>query len=135
MKTNYLAVVVSAIVYWVLGSVWYTVLFGKQWMALENISGPRPGSSMVFPFVVTFLLDLLMAFVLAQLCTWRGVNTAARGSSLGVLLWIGFVATTMYTNYIYEMRPNSLFVINSGYVLVGFVLMGAILGAWQKKPA
>lgn len=135
MKTNYLAVIVSAIAYWVLGAVWYTVLFGKQWMALENISGPKEGASMVFPFVVTFLLDLLMAFVLAQLCTWRSANTASRGASLGVLMWIGFVATTMYTNYIYEMRPNALFLINSGYVLVGFILMGAILGAWAKKSA
>lgn len=135
MKTNYLAVIVSAIAYWVLGAFWYTVLFGKQWMALENISGPKPGSSMAFPFVVTFLLDLLMAFVLAQLCTWRNASTAARGASLGVLMWIGFVAPPIYTNYIYEMRPNALFLINVCYVLVGFILMGAILGAWTKKSA
>jgi hypothetical protein len=135
MKTNYPAVVVSAIAYWLLGSVWYTVLFGKQWMALENISGTQPAASMAFTFTASFLLDLVMAFVLAQLCTWRNANTPARAASLGVLMWIGFVAPTMYTNYIYEMRPNSLFLINAGYVLVGFCLMGAILGAWTKKPA
>jgi hypothetical protein len=78
---------------------------------------------------------LLMAFVLAQLCTWRNASTAARGASLGVLMWIGFVAPTIYTNYIYEMRSNTLFLINVGYVLVGFILMGAILGAWSKKSA
>ena len=135
MKTNYVAVVVSGIAYWLLGALWYTVLFGKQWMAFENISGPKAGSSMVFPFVVTFLLDVLIAFVLAQLCTWRSVNTAARGASLGVLMWIGFVATTMYTNHIYEMRPSGLFLINGGYVLAGLILIGAILGAWTKKSA
>jgi hypothetical protein len=90
---------------------------------------------MAFPFIVTFLLDLLMAFVLAQLCTWRNASTAARGASLGVLMWIGFVAPTIYTNYIYEMRSNTLLLINVGYVLVGFILMGAILGAWTKKSA
>lgn len=135
MKTNYAAVIVAGIAYWVLGAVWYTGLFGKQWMALENISPQQPGPHMAFTFTVSFLLDLVMAFVLAQLCTWRSANTAAHGASLGVLMWIGFVAPMMYTNYIYEMRPNALFLINAGYVLVGFCLMGAILGAWSKKAA
>ncbi|GAC1637645.1 MAG: DUF1761 domain-containing protein [Candidatus Acidiferrum sp.] len=133
MKTNYLAVVVSGIAYWLLGALWYTVLFGKQWMALEGFTQQTPRPSMAFTFVVSVLLDILMAFVLAQLCTWRSASTAARGASLGVLMWIGFVAPSIYTNYIYEMRSNSLFLINTGYVLVGFILMGAILGAWTKK--
>ena len=34
MKTNYPAVFVSALVYWILGAVWYGALFNKQWMAL-----------------------------------------------------------------------------------------------------
>lgn len=135
MKTNYLAVIVTGIAYWLLGALWYTVLFGKQWMALENISGPQPGSKMAFTFITSFLLDLLMALVLAQLCAWRNASTAARGASLGVLMWVGFVAPTIYTNYIYESRPNALFAINAGYVLFGFCLMGAILGAWTKKSA
>jgi hypothetical protein len=35
----------------------------------------------------------------------------------------------------YEMRPKQLFAINEFYVLVGLCMMGAILGAWTKKPA
>src|SRR5262249_49496964 len=135
MKTNYLAVIVSGIAYWLLGAVWYTVLFGKQWMALEGLSEQGPHPNMAFTFIGSFLLDVLMAFVLAQLCTWRSANTSARGASLGVLMWIGFVAPTIYTNYMYEMRSNTLFLINAGYVLVGFILMGAILGASTKKSA
>ena len=38
MKTNYAAVIVSAIVYWLLGAVWFGMLFMKPWMALEGIS-------------------------------------------------------------------------------------------------
>jgi hypothetical protein len=33
------------------------------------------------------------------------------------------------------MRPVELFAINEFYALVGFCLMGAILGAWTKKAA
>jgi hypothetical protein len=80
-------------------------------------------------------LNLLIAFVLSQICVWRNANTAARGAALGILLWIGFVGPIAFTNYMYEMRPMQLFAINEFYSLVGLCLMGLILGAWTKKAA
>jgi|SRR6267142_3263363 len=136
MKTNYVAVIVSAVVYWVLGAIWYGFLFGKAWMDLEHLSMDQAKSmNPVLPYFITFVLNLVIAFFLAQLCTWRNASTAARGASLGVLLWIGFVGPITYTTNMYEMRPFNLFLINEGYSLVGLLLMGAILGAWTKKPA
>ena len=134
MKTNYAAVFVSALAYWVLGALWYGFLFAKPWMALEHLSEEQVKSmNPVLPYIITFALNLLIAFVLAQICIWRSANTAARGAALGILLWIGFVGPVTFTNYMYEMRPVPLFAINEFYSLVGLCLMGAILGAWTKK--
>ncbi|HLZ13433.1 MAG TPA: DUF1761 domain-containing protein [Candidatus Acidoferrum sp.] len=139
MKTNYFAVVVAAIAYWLLGAVWFGVVFGKPWLQLEQIPpeqiGAMKGAAIAFPYVMSFLLNLIIAFVLAQLCAWRNATTAARGASLGVLLWLGIVGPVTYTTSMYELRPLNLFLINEGYVLVGLFLMGAILGAWTKKSA
>jgi Protein of unknown function (DUF1761) len=136
MKTNYPAVVVCAVAYWMLGGLWYGLLFGPRWMALENLTIEQ-GKSMnsALPYIVTLVLDLLIAFVLAQLCVWRNANTAGRGSAIGVLLWIGIVAPITFTTHMYEMRPKELFAINEFYPLVGLCLMGVILGAWTKKSA
>jgi Protein of unknown function (DUF1761) len=137
MKTNYLAVVVAAIAYWILGAIWFGFLFGKSWLQLERISDEQlaamKGAATAVPYVISFVLGLVIAFVLAQLCAWRNATTAARGASLGVLLWLGIVAPVTYTTNMYEMRPANLFLINEGYVLVGLLIMGAILGAWTKK--
>jgi hypothetical protein len=136
MKTNYAAVFVSAIVYWILGAVWFGVLFSKPWMALEHVTEEQARSmNPVLPYVISFALNLLIAFVLAQICTWRNANSAGRGAAVGILLWIGFVGPVTYTTYMYEMRPKELFAINEFYPLVGLCLMGAILGAWTKKSA
>jgi hypothetical protein len=136
MKTNYAAVVVSAVVYWLLGAVWYGILFSKPWMALEQMTAEKAGSmNPVLPYIITFALNILIAFVLAQICTWRNANTAARGAAVGILLWIGFIGPVNYTTYMYEMRPMKLFAINEFYSLVGLFLMGLILGAWTKKAA
>jgi Protein of unknown function (DUF1761) len=134
MKTNYPAVLVAAVAYWIMGALWFGVLFAKPWMALEHVSDEQARSiNPVLPYVVSFLLNLLIAFVLAQLCLWRNATTAARGAALGVLLWIGFVGPITYTTYMYEMRPWQLFAINQFYPLAGLCVMGAILGAWTKK--
>jgi hypothetical protein len=136
MKTNYAAVFVSALAYWILGALWYAMLFNKTWIALEQIDvNKAQNMNQVVLTVVTFLLNLLIAFVLAQICVWRNANTAARGAALGILLWIGFVGPVTFTTYMYEMRPVQLFAINEFYPLVGLCLMGAILGAWTKKAA
>jgi hypothetical protein len=136
MKTNYAAVVVAAIAYWLLGALWYGVLFGARWMVLENVSMEQAKSmNPVLPYVISFILNLLIAYSLAQICIWRNANTIGRGASVGVLLWIGFIGPITYTTYMYEMRPKELFAINQFYPLAGMVLMGAIIGAWTKKSA
>jgi hypothetical protein len=136
MKTNYPAVIVSAVAYWLLGALWFGVLFSKPWMAFEQITVEQARSmNPILLYIITFGLNLLIALVLAQLCIWRNANTAGRGAALGILVWIGFIGPITYSTYMYEMRPKELFAINEFYPLVGLCLMGTILGAWKKKTA
>jgi hypothetical protein len=136
MKINYVAVFICAVLYFLLGWLWYGVLFGQRWMALEGIAtSQEPASKMATQFITSFLLGLLMAFVLANVCAWRNANTAARGAAIGVLLWIGFVGPVTFTTNMYEGRPKLLFAINNFYPLVGLWMMGMVLGLWKKKPA
>src|ERR1700721_568424 len=136
MKTNYPAVFVSALAYWLLGALWYGTLFNKQWMSLENISMENAkAQSSPWPYIITFVLNLLIAFVLAQICAWRNANTAARGAAIGILLWIGIVGPITFTTNMYEIGPPGLFAVNNFCPLVGLCLMGAILGAWTKTTA
>jgi hypothetical protein len=134
MKINYVAVVICAVVYWLLGGLWYGMVFSQRWMALENMTEAQARTmNPVLPYIITFILNLLIAFVLAQICSWRNANTAGRGAAIGVLLWVGIVAPITYTTHMYEMRPKELFAINEFYPLVGLCLMGLILGVWPKK--
>jgi len=49
-----------------------------------------------------------------------------------VALWLGLIASTFATEYVFEARSLQIFVVNTGYPLVGILLMGIILGAWKK---
>jgi hypothetical protein len=47
--------------------------------------------------------------------------------------WGGFVATTFLTEYVFELRSVTIWLITAGYPLIGMLIMGAILGTWRKK--
>jgi hypothetical protein len=132
-KINILAVVVAAVVYWLLGAAWFTILKGP-WMAgigktLEQLQkGVNPGIA----YTVAFACNLIMAYVLGWVLVSTGEQTALRGAMIGALMWAGLVATSFGTAYVFEGRSFQIFAISAGYPLAGLVIMGAIVGAWKK---
>jgi len=127
-EVNYLAVALAALSAFVLGGLWYSVLFGRQWMALTGQSEEKLKSGN--PAVVfggAFVLNLLAALVLAMFIG-RGADiqfAAAAGLAVG-LCW---VTASLGVNYLFERRPLGLWLINGGYFTLQFTAMGAILGA------
>ena len=105
-------------------------------MALEGLKMEQlQQQSPTVPYIIAMLANLVLACVLAKVCVWKHADTAVKGAALGVLLWVGFIATTSFTTYLFEGRSKQLFLINYGYSLVGLLLTGAILGTWKKKGA
>jgi len=76
----------------------------------------------------TFLFSFLAAFVLS---IFLG-NESSLGLSVGTGFAIGlfWVSSSLGLSYLYEQRPVKLFLINSGYYVSQFSLMGLILGGW-----
>jgi hypothetical protein len=56
--------------------------------------------------------------------------TALRGAMIGAFCWLGFAGATSFATALFSMKPKELWLINSGYNLVSFVIAGAILGVW-----
>jgi len=130
-EINYLAVLVSALAFFVIGAIWYSpVLFANAWMKELGFSKERfEGGSMVKTFGVSFLLMLVMAFNLAAFIgNGMGVQF---GATAGALTGIGWVALAIGINYLYERRSFRIWLINAGYMAVSFTVMGSIIGAWQ----
>jgi hypothetical protein len=133
--TNHFAVIVAAVVFFVLGAGWYTVL-ANPWAAgigkpMEQLAKEGGGSPM--PYVVGFIAILVMCYTMSSMLNRLGETTAAGGAKVGGLVALGFCAAHIALNYAFEMRGVTLWTINSGYVLVGLVIVGAIIGGWRKK--
>ncbi|HLL26407.1 MAG TPA: DUF1761 domain-containing protein [Xanthobacteraceae bacterium] len=129
---NYLAVVVAAIAAFVFGGIYYRV-FGEAWMKALGISKKTASKNMSStPLIITFIAELIMAWVLAGLMGHLGAGqvTAMNGVVSGAFVWLGFVVTTLVVNNAFAMRKPQLSVIDSAHWLVALAIMGAIIGAF-----
>lgn len=131
---NYLAVLVSAVLAFGIGSLWYGPLFGKAWQKELGYTEEylREGN-MIQIFGISFLLTLVMAFGMAFLfhvIDASKINWLV-GLTHGFYIGVAFIVTSMGVTYQYERRSFKLWAINSGYQLVFLMVMGAILGAWH----
>jgi hypothetical protein len=136
-QVNYLAVLVSGIAIFMLGGLWYSpVLFAKKWIALmgmteEEIKAAAGKVSMPVQYLLAFLCGLISAWVLAIVLNHFTDLTALRGAEVGILCWLGFAGVTSYATAIFSMKPKGLWLINSGFNLVSFVIAGIILAVWR----
>lgn len=131
-EINYWAVLVSAISGFAIGSVWYMPrVFGASWMAMlgKSETDIKAGFSTKM-FAKTFVATLVMVYVLAHFVDYSGATTVGQGVTTGIWVWLGFVATTMFINALYENKPIRLWAINAGYQLAVLVVAGAILAVW-----
>jgi len=137
MKTggiNIWAVVVAAVVYWLLGAAWFTLL-RDPWLASIGKSMEQLTRETVSPGIaygVAFVCNLIIAYVIGWVVVGTGEQTAVRGITIGALLWVGLVGTTIGTAFIFEGRSFAGFWLTAGYPLAGMLLMGAIVGGWKK---
>lgn len=128
--TNYLAIFLAAVAAWLFGALWYGLLLGKQWMKAARID-PEKMQKSVQPFIISFVAEVLMATVLAGAIGHLGSGqvTLFNGLLSALILWAGFVATTIAVNQRYQGYGWSLTLIDAGHWLGVALIMGAVIGA------
>jgi hypothetical protein len=129
---NHWALLVSALILWLLGAMWYSpALFAKPWMAALGIVPGGQMKGLAAGMISSFIGDLLAAFVLLHIVLWSGADSYLTGAFVGFICWLGFFVATQFPQGIYESRPPRLFIINAGYWLVSLLIIGGLLAVWR----
>jgi hypothetical protein len=137
---NWLAVLVAAIVIFALGGLWYSpVLFVKKWLALQGRTSEQEkaqaaAANMPLMYASAFLTGLIIAWAIALVFAHFSSEiamTAAHGAMFGFLFWLGFAAPTSYATALFSGKPKQLWLIDTTYNLVSFVLAGIIIAVWR----
>jgi hypothetical protein len=122
-------VLISAVCQWVLGVIWYGLLFRKSWRKLVGFAEGENPKNAVFAMIAAFIACLLLSFVMVHIDMWAGATLFTKGFKLGVICWVGFIAPPLFTQHIFEGRRANLFAINAAYWLLVMALGGGLLAA------
>lgn len=134
---NLWAVLASAAAAFLVGGLWYTVLFGKYWARKEGIPmDQKPsGGRMALLYGLQLVGALLMMYVFAHVlhAFWaageeRNVPTAMMGA---VWTWLGFIVPLALGKATWEGKGWGVFAVNAGYWLVNLLIASAIIAVWD----
>jgi hypothetical protein len=133
MTMNWLAVIVAAIAYMILGAIWYSPgLFGKAWMkGIGKTKEELTQGASAMRYIWALILSFIAAYGIARICLWTQCRGIWDGIVIGLLAGVCFVLTTMGINDLFERRPCTLSIINILYHIVGFIVIGIIVGVWH----
>ncbi len=125
---NYIGIIAATVVAFVIGGAWYSpILFAKPWMRENGFTDEDHQGALLRTFGGSFVLLLIASYVLALIIGQDA--TIVEGLRVGLSVGVAFVAAAMGVTYLFERKSTTLFLINAGYHVVTFTIMGTIIGA------
>ncbi len=131
-SVNHLATIVAGLSTFLIGGLWYSpVLFGKAWQRENHLSDEQlKQGNMGKIFGLSFLFSLITAYNLAFFLNDPSIDGGI-GALIGLATGLGWVAMSIFIIGLFEHKTWRYMLINAGYMIVAFTLMGFILGIWK----
>jgi len=126
---NAVGVLISAIAFYMVGFVFYGVIFQSIWVELWNFTeaetaamGENATLSMAMGFVISVFSAVFIGLALKMFGT-TDLNSALRKA---IFLWAGFAFPTLAYDSVYAGQSATLLAIDAAHLLVGFMVAAAI---------
>ncbi|VTS22063.1 membrane protein [Streptococcus porcinus] len=116
--------IVAGIINFMIGGLWYGLLFQKPWIQAQGINPEDIGKNgdgkkeMIMTLIVEVIISIITILFLSAINAATPINA----------LIIGLITILSgLKNYFFEQRPVKLILINESYKLVAFIIIGLAL--------
>lgn len=138
IEINFILILGLAILSMVLGAVWYGPLFGRTWCRLNGVDPDdvlavkEMGKGMAPVYLIQFVTTLFMVFVVYVYT--KPAEEVMNTVSGALWLWAGIVVPILASAAMWTSEAKrsaiSRFLIQAGYYLVLYVLIGFSVMYW-----
>jgi hypothetical protein len=133
-QINSWGAVAAGLAAFVIGPAWFSpALFGKHWAESVEASGLRKGSAPL-AMGMALVASVISAFAMAILFHIGRIDTISMGALGGLLVGMGIVAVSGLSDVLFVGQARLWWLVQAGYRIVGFVVMGAVVGASAPPP-
>jgi hypothetical protein len=140
LQANGLAILVSAIVSFALGSLWYGPLFGRVWQRAMGFA-TKPARAEIargsaINLIATFFIALGLTHnvLIWRPSTWQaGPDEAPWTYAVfaGLQVWLFFIIPMLLNGVAFERKPWRVFFLNAAFHLLSVMTMAMILSYWH----
>ena len=124
-------VLAAGLVPLIVGFFWYHPrVFGAPWVRMMCITpemAERGQGSRMRHTLVSLVAGVAAASVMSLVAAAWGAESIAGTVWLAFLLWLGFMVPTSLGDVLWELKPRTLYLIDSAYWLVSFTAMALVL--------
>lgn len=132
---NAVAVLAGSIVFYMVGFLWYGVLFSQAWMAAEGVTAEEAQEGSPIWMAGGFLITILQVVGLGLAIKWRGATDLGGAIMTAVILWLFLALPFSLYAYLYlPAHDTTLLMIDASHLFVGWVTAAgvlAVLKAWK----
>jgi hypothetical protein len=133
-RINWVAIIVAAVVYMILGMGWY-MAWGDTWLEASGLTLEAAQSGPGWLYAFSFGTAIIFGLALNWLNQRLGARTFADGAKYAFFITITITFLTMMNENNYLMRPMILGIINGLYPVLSISIMGGIIAAMRKSEA
>ena len=128
MHNPFIVILAAGLAGWIFGAVWYGALSKPYQRALGLSPDDCKDKKMpMAPMVVAFLAALVMSAVLYQLLTNLGVLGVMGSAIAGLTLGMGFLATSIVVNNMFQQKSALLTIIDAGHWVLALVIESVVI--------
>ena len=125
---NWMSVIVAFAAFFMLGYVWYTLLFGQRYrisLGKENETLPNKPIFIIGPAVCCMAYTIATAVLIYAL----GIHTYGKAIEFAIVVGVGYLVANTINIAINPNIPRPLLygIISGGYFLAGIVMVSIIL--------
>lgn len=122
------SILIAGVAYFVLGGLWFTPLFGKQWDKAVGFERPIRWRPSTIYYIAPLAGCLVVSFAMSILFNIAQPESFQKAVALGLVCGVGFGAAITSVNAISPNmpRPGLYALVTGSYHAVGLVLVSAI---------
>lgn len=131
VTVNWIAILVAAIAWMIIGFLWFGPIFGKAWMKGMGAKMPsKMPKGMEKNYIIAFIGALITMYVFSWAIHAMSIMDAGTVLTFAFFTWLGFFATTALGGVLWEGKSWTWYAINTLYYLVSLGIAGIILITW-----
>ena len=129
---NPVGALLAAVVFFVIGHLWYNLLFQDVWLAAQGLTVQQVQREFDFWLVGGFLITLVQVIGLGLVMRWRGVSSIGAAALTAFVLWLVFALPFAHYAYIYSQDHNpAVLMVDASHLLAGWVAAAVVLAVMK----